>query len=76
MAPRPELTAACPARRRRVGLGAGTDPAQRTPDPEEAPVGWTNPETGSDIEVEPDGDFTVTFSMTLPQKDDDDKKED
>jgi hypothetical protein len=26
----------------------------------------TNPETGSDVEVEPDGDFTVTFSMTLP----------
>lgn len=27
----------------------------------------TNPETGSEIEVEADGDFTVTFSMTLPQ---------
>jgi hypothetical protein len=26
----------------------------------------TNPETGSDIEIEDDGDFTVTFSMTLP----------
>lgn len=25
-----------------------------------------NPETGSEIEVEPDGDFTVTFSMALP----------
>lgn len=39
-------------------------------------MGWTNPETGSDIEDDGDGDFTVTFSMTLPQKDDDDKKED
>jgi hypothetical protein len=28
---------------------------------------YTNPETGSEIEVEEDGDFTVTFSMTLPQ---------
>ena len=27
-----------------------------------------NPETGSEIEVEADGDFTVTFSMTLPQQ--------
>lgn len=26
-----------------------------------------NPDTGSEIEVEADGDFTVTFSMTLPQ---------
>jgi hypothetical protein len=26
----------------------------------------TNPETGSDIEVEDDGDYTVTFEMTLP----------
>lgn len=26
-----------------------------------------NPETGSEIDVEADGDFTVTFSMTLPQ---------
>jgi hypothetical protein len=25
-----------------------------------------NPETGSEIDVEADGDFTVTFSMTLP----------
>lgn len=25
-----------------------------------------NPETGSDIEFEDDGDFTVTFSMTGP----------
>jgi hypothetical protein len=25
-----------------------------------------NPETGSQVEVEPDGDYTVTFSMTLP----------
>lgn len=26
----------------------------------------TNPETGSEIEMEDDGDFTVTFSMSLP----------
>ncbi|MGJ5831395.1 hypothetical protein [Streptomyces ossamyceticus] len=25
-----------------------------------------NPETGSEVEVEADGDFTVTFSMHLP----------
>jgi hypothetical protein len=29
-------------------------------------MGQTNPETGSDIDIEDDGDFTVTFSMTLP----------
>lgn len=26
----------------------------------------SNPETGSEIEVEEDGDYTVTFSMRLP----------
>lgn len=26
----------------------------------------TNPDTGSDIETEDDGDFTVTFPMRLP----------
>jgi hypothetical protein len=31
-------------------------------------MGQTNPETGSDIEIEDDGDFTVTFSMTLPPR--------
>jgi hypothetical protein len=36
---------------------------------------FTNPETGSEIEVEEDGDFTVTFSMRLPSKSDDDKQE-
>ncbi|MFH8751095.1 hypothetical protein ACH4GK_31860 [Streptomyces rimosus] len=30
-----------------------------------------NPETGSEIEMEDDGDFTVTFSMTMPQPADD-----
>lgn len=30
-----------------------------------------NPETGSEVEIEDDGDFTVTFSMTLPQPADD-----
>lgn len=25
-----------------------------------------NPDTGSEIDIEPDGDFTVTFPMTLP----------
>jgi hypothetical protein len=29
-------------------------------------MAMTNPETGSEIEVEEDGDFTVTFSMSLP----------
>ena len=29
----------------------------------------TNPETGSEIEMEDDGDYTVTFSMTLPADD-------
>ena len=29
-------------------------------------MGWTNPQTGSDIEMEDDGDYTVTFSMALP----------
>lgn len=28
-----------------------------------------NPETGSEIEMEDDGDFTVTFSMALPADD-------
>jgi hypothetical protein len=31
-------------------------------------MGQTNPETGSEIEIEDDGDFTVTFSMTLPSQ--------
>ena len=26
----------------------------------------TSPETGSEIEMEDDGDFTVTFSLALP----------
>jgi hypothetical protein len=26
----------------------------------------TNPETGSEIETEENGDFTITFSMGLP----------
>lgn len=26
----------------------------------------TNPDTGSEIELEDDGDFTVTFTMQLP----------
>jgi hypothetical protein len=25
-----------------------------------------NPDTGNYIEIEPDGDYTITFSMTLP----------
>jgi hypothetical protein len=25
-----------------------------------------NPETGSQVDIEDDGDYTVTFSMTLP----------
>jgi hypothetical protein len=29
-------------------------------------MGWINPETGSEIEMEDDGDFTVTLSMGLP----------
>ena len=35
-------------------------------------MGQTNPETGSDVEVEPDGDFTVTWSMKLPPTNDTD----
>lgn len=27
-----------------------------------------NPNTGSEVEMEDDGDYTVTFSMTLPQQ--------
>jgi hypothetical protein len=34
-------------------------------------MGLINPETGSDIEIEDDGDFTVTFSMALPPESDD-----
>lgn len=34
-------------------------------------MGLINPDTGSEIDIEPDGDFTVTFSMTLPQPADD-----
>lgn len=26
----------------------------------------TNPETGSEIDIEPDGDFTITFPMRMP----------
>lgn len=29
-------------------------------------MGWINPQTGSEVEIEDDGDFTVTFSTTLP----------
>jgi hypothetical protein len=29
-------------------------------------MGEINPETGSEVEIEADGDFTVTFSMVLP----------
>jgi hypothetical protein len=28
----------------------------------------TNPQTGSDVEIEDDGDFTVTFPMRLPTR--------
>lgn len=31
-----------------------------------------NPETGSEVEIEDDGDFTVTFSMILPPQPADD----
>lgn len=34
-------------------------------------MGQTAPETGSEVEVEEDGDFTVTFSMQLPELTDD-----
>jgi hypothetical protein len=30
-------------------------------------MGQTNPQTGSDIEIEANGDYTVTFEMSLPQ---------
>ena len=32
-----------------------------------------NPETGSEIDIEADGDYTVTFSMTLPTRPADDE---
>lgn len=28
----------------------------------------TNPDTGSEIDIEDDGDFTVTFPMRLPTR--------
>lgn len=28
----------------------------------------TNPQTGSEIDIEDDGDFTVTFPMRLPTR--------
>lgn len=28
---------------------------------------YTNPETGSEIETEDNGDYTITFSMALPE---------
>lgn len=34
-----------------------------------------NPETGSEVEIENDGDYTVTFSMTLPPQQGDDTDE-
>lgn len=34
-----------------------------------------NPETGAEIEVEADGDFTVTFTMTLPAETDETTEE-
>ena len=32
-----------------------------------------NPETGAEVDIEPDGDYTVTFSMTLPTRPADDE---
>lgn len=29
-------------------------------------MGLSNPETGSQVDIEDDGDYTVTFSMALP----------
>ena len=34
-----------------------------------------DPETGSEVEIEDDGDFTVTFSMALPPQPADDTNE-
>lgn len=31
-------------------------------------MAYINPETGSEVEIEDDGDFTVTFPMTLPRQ--------
>lgn len=31
-------------------------------------MAYTNPETGSEIDIEDDGDYTVTFTMTLPTR--------
>ena len=33
-----------------------------------------NPDTGSEVEEEDDGDFTVTFSMTPPPQSTDDEE--
>jgi len=38
-------------------------------------MGQTNPQTGSDVEIEDDGDYTVTFSMALPAQPADDADE-
>jgi len=38
-------------------------------------MGLINPETGSEIDIEADGDFTVTFSMTLPAPTTDDDQD-
>ena len=37
-------------------------------------MGWTNPDTGSEIEVDGD-DVTVTFTMSLPPQPAEDDKE-
>lgn len=34
-------------------------------------MGLINPETGSEIEIEEDGDFTVPWSMALPAESED-----
>lgn len=36
-------------------------------------MGQTNPDTGSQVDIEDDGDYTVTFSMTLPPSPADDE---
>ena len=34
-----------------------------------------NPDTGSEVEIEADGDYTITFSMALPPQPADDPDE-
>lgn len=34
-------------------------------------MGWINPDTGSEVEIEEGGDYTVTWPMKFPEPSDD-----